>query len=112
MGTMGAAVATLVSYVALVVGLAIASRRFLPFHIPIAAMTTGIATASVSFFICLHISTTHLVADMALKTVSGLGIYALLLCAARPALRVRARRQVRRWQTRMPLSTAAQPLDS
>jgi O-antigen/teichoic acid export membrane protein len=112
MGIMGAAVATLVSYLALVVGLAVASRRYLAFRIPVTAMATGMVTASVAFAICLHISAPHLLADIALKSVSGLGIYALGLCVARPDLRVCALRQARRWRSGMPLPTTAQPLDS
>ena len=87
LGIMGAAVATLLSYICLVLGLMLASRRYLPFRLPVA-----------TFFCCslLVVAITKLMTqvafsshwtDLFMKGSSGLALYVAGLLILRPKLR-------------------------
>lgn len=91
-GIMGAAVATLLSYLALVLGLAIISRRYLAFPIPAAGLGASLSAAMGVFLLCRYLSAPHLLADMALKLTSAALLYAAALYVLRPDLRRYLRR--------------------
>lgn len=111
-GIMGAAVATWISYFALVLGLAVVSRRYLPFRIPALGMLTDLAAAAAVFAVCRHLSGPHLLGDIAVKSASGIGLYMACLCLARPELRTYLMRRVRPTNRGIPAAAAAQTVDS
>ena len=82
-GIMGSAVATLLSYLAMVVSLAIVSRRYLAIAIPMGRMAISTCAAGLSYltFRMLHVPwlPADLICKMFLPTLAYLGI----LCAAR-----------------------------
>ncbi len=112
MGIMGAAIATLVSYLGLVLGLAVVSRRYLPFRIPARGMLTNAVTAVLVFAVCRHVSAPHLVLDIGAKTASSLVIYAVCVCVARPELRALLASRLHSAEDRLAVTSTVQKIAS
>lgn len=105
-GIMGAAIATLVSYILLVIGMAIISRRYLAFDIPFRNIFISAALVPVIYLICDSISTPHALFNIGCKIIASLGLYSMGILLLRPDLR-RAFAARRRHTAREVSSTIA-----
>ncbi|MGI8770892.1 MAG: oligosaccharide flippase family protein [Acidobacteriaceae bacterium] len=94
-GLMGAALATLVSYLVLVIAMAVASRRYLSFPIPVRGMCLSALLAMMIFALCRHLAAPSLVLDLGLRSASALILYAVGLLAIRPELQTRLLERLR-----------------
>lgn len=107
-GLMGAALATLVSYLVLVIAMAVASRRYLSFPIPLRAMCLSSLLAMLVFTLCRHLAAPSLVLDLGLRSGSAIILYAVGLLAIRPELQARLLERLRSRSAARPASIPQQ----
>jgi O-antigen/teichoic acid export membrane protein len=106
MGLMGAAIATLASYLILVVAMAVTSRRYMSFAIPVRGMFLSSLLAMIVYALCRQLSASVLVLDLLLRAGSALVLYTIGLIATRPELQASIRQRV---QARSNLQSPAHP---
>ncbi|MHB1020786.1 MAG: lipopolysaccharide biosynthesis protein [Acidobacteriaceae bacterium] len=87
MGIMGAAIATLVSYVFLVIGMAIMSRKYLIFAIPFRNIIVAIGLVPLIYVVCHYISTPYAMLNIACKGFASVCLYGVGTLLFRPDLR-------------------------
>jgi O-antigen/teichoic acid export membrane protein len=88
-GIMGAAVATLLSYVLLVTGLAVVSRRYLRFRLPVNTFLSCIALVTVIQAALKLIAVPPVWLDLLIKAPIAICLYSAGVALLRPELRRR-----------------------
>jgi O-antigen/teichoic acid export membrane protein len=89
LGIMGAAIATLVSYICLVVGMAVVSRRYLTFPIPVRHVLTSIALIPFVYFACHAIAASGPILNIVCKSSLSFVLFSAGILLLRPDLRTK-----------------------
>jgi O-antigen/teichoic acid export membrane protein len=96
MGIVGAAIATLVSYAATSVLLAVAGRAFLLVTLPWPTLARAGAASLAMYLVVAGLHGGHGLLTVGVRAVIGAAIYAALICAIDPDARTMLRKVLRR----------------
>lgn len=87
MGLQGAALATLISYLFLVVVMGTVSFRLMPLQLSYVGFIANLVAGAVSFFVVRMLNFHHAWMNVVIKASGALAIYAVLVCLLNPAAR-------------------------
>jgi len=98
-GLQGAAIATLISYLFLVVVMSAVSFRLMPLQLSYIGFAGNLIAGATAFFIVRMLDFHHAWMNVVIKSLVALVIYAVLVCLMNPAIRRGASRFLQRTNT-------------